>query len=123
MMSTDAPINVEAVLGRTRVDLDLLIAMIAQSIPHLQARCESMYLAIDAGDTDQVARDAHAIKGSAGTLGMAPLQALAVRLERLSNGLVEGDLREGSASLQAEMSRVTEHAVSLGAEVESVQGV
>jgi HPt (histidine-containing phosphotransfer) domain-containing protein len=110
-------IDVEAVLKRSRVKMPVFIAMIEQSLPYLQERMASLYRAAEAGDTGEVGEIAHALKGSAASLGMEEVREQAFKVERIGKGLEQGDSVAELRELEAALRRAVEHAGALKANV------
>ncbi len=81
-----------------------LIDLLLEGAP---ARLEAARAALAAGDAAGVARAAHSLTSSAGTLGAAEMQAAALLLERAAdNGL--GDLADLLVGLEAAWGRARE---------------
>ncbi len=108
-------IDVEAVLKRSRVKLPVFLAMIEQSLPYLRERIASLRQAIDADDNEDVGKIAHALKGSAASLGMEEVREQAFKVERIGKGLEQGDSVAELATMEAALQRAVEHAETLNA--------
>jgi len=117
-MSGQQPIDTEGVIERTGIDVEMLVSLIEETVPYLEGQIESLCQAAATGDGGKVAVDAHAIKGSAATLGMEDLRALALKIEQIGKGIAEGDMASESQSLLPELQRASEFAMSLGASAE-----
>jgi CheY-like chemotaxis protein len=57
----------------------------------------------------ELARASHAVKGTAGLLGAAPLQSAAARLEEIGRHQSLGDAQTALTAMQAEMAKCIEH--------------
>ena len=110
-------IDVEAVLKRSRVKLPVFVAMIEQSLPYLRERIASLRQAIDADDNEDVGKIAHALKGSAASLGMEEVREQAFKVERIAKGLQQGDFVAELEALAAALQRAVARAGALKANV------
>ncbi len=110
-------IDVEAVLKRSRVKLPVFLAMIEQSLPYLRERIASLRQAIDADDNEDVGKIAHALKGSAASLGMEDVREQAFKVERIAKGLQQGDFVAELEALAAALQRAVVRAGALKANV------
>ena len=119
-MSEQQPIDTQGVIERTGIDVEMLVSLIEDTVPYLVGQIESLCQAAGAGDGGKVAVDAHAIKGSAATLGMEDLRTLALKIEQIGKGIAEGDMAAESQSLHPELRRASEYAVSLGGSPEKL---
>jgi HPt (histidine-containing phosphotransfer) domain-containing protein len=91
-MSDDQPIiDYPEALARTLGDVDFLKSMLAefqQVAPDFMRRFQS---ALQAGDLENLAREAHQFKGSAANLGIKIVASIALKLEKLGlSGNSEG---------------------------------
>ena len=82
---------VEELMGKLRDDID--------------GRLSKIHDALESGNFDILAREAHAIKGGAMTLEAAPLAAAAKALEQAGDGKCRNDAVSAFEKLQAEVRR------------------
>lgn len=97
----DGPTLDEAVLERLRAlnedgEPGLVDEVFGLFLDDAPPRVDEIVSAVAAGDADQTARAAHALKGAAGNIGAGRVQAVAHRIEAAAKG---GDLDEGAAAL------------------------
>jgi HPt (histidine-containing phosphotransfer) domain-containing protein len=80
-MTDSEPIDLPTVLQRTELDHISFLLLLDQSLPHLARRMSALKDAIRLGNNDRAAAEAHAIKGSAASLGMDMVREQALRVE------------------------------------------
>ncbi|MCD6384669.1 PAS domain S-box protein [Candidatus Sumerlaeota bacterium] len=73
----------EALLQRVDGDEELLKEILEVFLKDTPARIKSLKDAVSTKDAESIQRDAHSLKGSAGSVGAVALQELAAELERL----------------------------------------
>jgi HPt (histidine-containing phosphotransfer) domain-containing protein len=112
-MADSAPINIEAVLLRTTLERAVFVDTLKVSLPYLAQRMGALSRAVETGDSKRMAAEAHAIKGSAASLGMEAVQEQALRLEQVAKNQRAGDARADFQRLDEHMSRAVTYALTV----------
>jgi len=80
------PLNREVILHNVGGDLQVLAMLVQTITDELPPQMQRLQQAIEVGDSTQIARAAHTLKGTASAIGATRAQEIADRLETFSSG-------------------------------------
>ncbi len=108
-MQETIPVNLEKALARACGDKAFLEEMIRHFVEDIDGQLDRLRSVIEEGDATGLAKQAHALKGSAATLGASRIASVALQLEETGKG---EDLANGEQllfELADEMARLTDY--------------
>lgn len=105
-MSSESPIDLEYLNqiseGDTDFELELLQVFVEDTLEHLEASRQ----AIATGDYNQLAREAHHMKGASGNVGSQAMQLLATELEHQAKQSSGDKASETLVQLEVHLAQV-----------------
>lgn len=103
-MADNPPVNIPDVLNRAMGDIELIQMLFEELQSTIGAHEEKIDAALSYNDLGALTREAHQLKGAAGSMGVTAVAAKARDLELMGNGNVEIDLQVFT-DLQNEIQR------------------
>jgi HPt (histidine-containing phosphotransfer) domain-containing protein len=103
--ASDAPIDVQSLLGRCMNDIDFVQSVLGQFRDASTDQVERLAASVGAKDADEAARLAHALKGTAANLSATRVRSIAARLEELGKAGELSDAGQLVNDLRTEVRR------------------